>query len=142
MFRRIPHDPEIPHPNVYAVLKSLLRFTEANNSNLADELSMHLLTTPLLFRLLTFQASPQKTRLIGGVLLTLFTIVMVVHMVMDEFIVHATSFGLAVLTLVIRTTQIIPQQITDPILRKKLRTITTFGVCTYFRRLFVTSFND
>lgn len=98
---------------------------------LADELSMHLLTTPLLYRILVFQASPQRTKIIGAVLLTLFTIVMVAHMVMDEFIIHAGAFGLSVYLIATRTLKIIPQQVPDPAIRGSLRRISFFGCCMF-----------
>ncbi|KAJ5216102.1 uncharacterized protein N7498_002509 [Penicillium cinerascens] len=93
----------------------------------ADELSMHLLTTPLLYRILIFQASPQRTKITGIILGTLFTIVMVVHMVMDEFILHAVTFGLAVYLIAARTLKIIPQQVPDPSIRRSIRNIAFFG---------------
>lgn len=90
---------------------------------------MHLLTTPLLYRILTFKASPERTKLVGIVLSVLFTIVMVVHMAMDEFLLHAVSFGLAVYMIATRTSKIISQQVPDPFLRKKLRNVSFFGIC-------------
>lgn len=90
---------------------------------------MHLLTTPLLYRILSFKASPQRTRLIGIILTILFTIVMVVHMVMDEFLLHASSFGLAVYLIATRTFKIIPGQVPDLKVRKTLRQISLFGCC-------------
>ena len=99
---------------------------------LADELSMHLLTTPLLYRILTFKASPARTRLVSIVLSVLFTVVMVVHMVMDEFLLHAVSFGLAVYMIATRTSKLISQQVPDPFLRKKLRYVSFFGICMTF----------
>lgn len=90
---------------------------------------MHLLTTPLLYRILTFKASPERTKIVGIVLSVLFTIVMVVHMVMDEFLLHAVSFGLAVYMIATRTSKIISQQVPDPFLRKKLRNVSFFGIC-------------
>ncbi|KAJ5225919.1 hypothetical protein N7468_007144 [Penicillium chermesinum] len=107
------------------------------HTQMSDELSMHLLTTPLLFRILTFQVSPRNTKLIGAVLLTLFTIVMVVHMVMDEFVVHAVSFGLAVWLIARRTTRMIPEQIPDLVLRKKLRNLSFFGCFSFLFGYFV-----
>lgn len=92
---------------------------------------MHLLTTPLLYRILSFQASPERTRLIGIILSTLFTIVMVVHMVMDEFLLHAASFGLAIYLIATRILKIIPGQVPDPKLRKNLRYLSIFGCCMY-----------
>jgi dihydroceramidase len=68
-----------------------------------DELSMHLLTTPLLYRLLTFQASPQYTWIVGVVLAIEFTTVMVIHMVMDEFLLHAVTFGIEVYVIATRS---------------------------------------
>lgn len=91
---------------------------------------MHLLTTPLLYRILTFQMGPQHTRLVGAILLALFTIVMVVHMVMDEFLLHAVSFGTAALLITIRTMKTIPRQIPDPSIRGNMRRISRFGLCT------------
>lgn len=93
---------------------------------------MHLLTTPLLYRILTFQASPQRTKITGAILLTMFTIVMVVHMVMDEFIVHAASFGLAVWLIARYTIKMIPDQIPDPWLRKKIQRFSFFGCCMLY----------
>ncbi|KAJ0295251.1 hypothetical protein COL922a_014092, partial [Colletotrichum nupharicola] len=92
------------------------------HTQMSDELSMHLLTTPLLYRILTFQTSAQYTRLVGGILGVIFTVVMVVHMVMDEFLPHAVSFGLAVLLITTRTMKAIPQQIPNMGIRLKSAT--------------------
>jgi dihydroceramidase len=89
---------------------------------------MHLLTTPLVYRLLSFKASPQKTRIIGAVLSILFTIVMVTHMVMDEFLLHATTFGLSIYVIATRVLKIIPQQVKDPVIRKKLQNMAILGL--------------
>ncbi|KAJ5689570.1 alkaline phytoceramidase, partial [Penicillium macrosclerotiorum] len=107
------------------------------HTQMSDELSMHLLTTPLLYRILTFQATPQRTKLIGAILSLLFTIVMVVHMVMDEFLLHATTFGLAVYLIATRTMKIIPQQVPDPRTRKNLRYISSFGCACFAFGYFV-----
>ncbi|KAL2810883.1 alkaline phytoceramidase [Aspergillus granulosus] len=97
------------------------------HTQMSDELSMHLLTTPLLYRLLTFKASPQRTRLIGSILLVEFAVVMVVHMVMDEFLLHAVTFGLGVYLIATRALKIIPMQISNPSIRKNVRNIALFG---------------
>ncbi|KAJ5306132.1 hypothetical protein PENANT_c024G05679 [Penicillium antarcticum] len=97
------------------------------HTQMSDELSMHLLTTPLLYRILTFKASPQRTRLVGIILLALFTLVMVIHIVMDEFILHAVSFGIAVYLIATESLKIIPQQVPDLVIRKKIRNIAFFG---------------
>ncbi|KAJ5724434.1 alkaline phytoceramidase [Penicillium malachiteum] len=107
------------------------------HTQMSDELSMHLLTTPLLYRILTFQATPERTRLIGAILLTMFTIVMVVHMVMDEFIVHAVSFGLAVWLIANRTIRMIPNQIPDLWFRKKIQRLSFFGCFCFLFGYFV-----
>lgn len=100
---------------------------------------MHLLTTPLLYRILTFKASPRRTRVTGVVLLTMFTIVMVVHMVMDEFLLHAVSFGLGVYMIAHRTLQIIIQQVPEPALQKKIRNIAIFGCCMFIDNISIWS---
>lgn len=100
---------------------------------IADELSMHLLTTPLIYRLLTFKTDPQRTKLIGLGLSALFTIVMVTHMVMDEFLLHATTFGLGVYIIASRGLKIIPEQVPDPNYRKALRNTAILGCCKPFR---------
>lgn len=89
---------------------------------------MHLLTTPLIYRLLSFKASPQKTRVVGAVLLSLFTIVMVTHMVMDEFLLHATTFGLGIYVIATRVLKVIPQQVKDPVTRKKFQNMAILGL--------------
>ncbi|EWY95174.1 hypothetical protein FOYG_04291 [Fusarium oxysporum NRRL 32931] len=98
------------------------------HTQMSDELSMHLLTTPLIYRLLSFKASPQKTRIVGTVLSILFTIVMVTHMVMDEFVLHATTFGLGIYVIATRVLKIIPQQVKDPIIRKKFQNMAILGL--------------
>ncbi|KAL2840778.1 ceramidase [Aspergillus pseudoustus] len=98
------------------------------HTQMSDELSMHLLTTPLLYRILTFQTSAEYTRLVGGILGAIFTLVMVVHMVMDEFLLHAVSFGLAVLLITTRTMKTIPLQIPDSRIRAKIRGVSRFGL--------------
>lgn len=88
---------------------------------------MHLLTTPLLYRILSFQTSPERTRIVGIILSLLFTVVMVVHMVMDEFLLHAVTFGTAVYLIATRTLKIIPRQIPDPVTRKNIQSVALFG---------------
>jgi len=89
---------------------------------------VHLLTTPIVYRLLTFKASPQRTKLVGTILLILFTTVMVTHMVMDEFLLHATTFGLSIYVIATRSLKIISQQVSDPAIKKTLRNISILGM--------------
>ncbi|RDW78842.1 ceramidase [Aspergillus mulundensis] len=98
------------------------------HTQMSDELSMHLLTTPLLYRILTFQKNAQYTRTIGTTLSIAFAIVMLVHMVMDEFLLHAVSFGTAVLLITIKTIQTIPRQIHDPAIRFNIKIVSRFGL--------------
>ncbi|KAJ5165950.1 hypothetical protein N7492_006246 [Penicillium capsulatum] len=107
------------------------------HTQMSDELSMHLLTTPLLYRILTFKASPQRTKIIGIALLASFTVVMVVHMVMDEFLLHAVSFGLGVYMIAARTLKIVAQQVPEPNLQKKIRHIAIFGSFCFLFGYFV-----
>ena len=90
---------------------------------------MHLLTTPVIYRILTFQASPQRTKIVGIVLTILFTVVMVTHMVMDEFLLHATTFGLGVYIIATRVLKMIKEQVPDAHVRNGLRKIARFGLC-------------
>ncbi|KAE8150620.1 ceramidase [Aspergillus avenaceus] len=101
------------------------------HTQMSDELSMHLLTTPLLYRILSFQTSAQYTRTVGIILSIMFTVVMVVHMVMDEFLLHAVTFGTAVYLIATRTLKIIPRQIRDPYTRKKVQHIALFGCASF-----------
>ncbi|KAL4909516.1 hypothetical protein BDW74DRAFT_187591 [Aspergillus multicolor] len=98
------------------------------HTQMSDELSMHLLTTPLLYRILTFQRSAEYTRTVGTILSIAFAIVMVVHMVMDEFLLHAVSFGAAVLLITINTIKTIPRQIHDPAIRFNIKIVSRFGL--------------
>ncbi|KAE8373048.1 alkaline phytoceramidase [Aspergillus bertholletiae] len=101
------------------------------HTQMSDELSMHLLTTPLLYRILSFQTSLEYSRTVGIVLSLLFTIVMVVHMVMDEFLLHAVAFGTAVYLIATRTLKIIPRQIPEPVTRKNIRSVALFGCASF-----------
>jgi dihydroceramidase len=88
---------------------------------------MHLLTTPVLYRVLTFKSSPQHTRLVGAVLSVLFTIVMITHMAMDEFLLHASTFGIGVYLIATRTLKLIMEQVPDQRIRNNLRNVALFG---------------
>ncbi|GCB27680.1 alkaline ceramidase YPC1 [Aspergillus awamori] len=101
------------------------------HTQMSDELSMHLLTTPLLYRILSFQATPQYTKTVGIILSVLFTIVMVVHMVMDEFLLHAVTFGAAVCLITTRTLKIIPREIPDVEARKRIQSVALFGCASF-----------
>ncbi|KAK3177495.1 hypothetical protein K4F52_009746 [Lecanicillium sp. MT-2017a] len=112
------------------------------HTQMSDELSMHLLTTPVIYRILTFHASPERTRLIGIVLTVLFTVVMVTHMAMDEFLLHATSFGLGVYIIATRVLKMIKEQVRDARVRNSLRKIARFGVCSFAFGYFVWLLDD
>ncbi|THC91710.1 hypothetical protein EYZ11_008813 [Aspergillus tanneri] len=107
------------------------------HTQMSDELSMHLLTTPLLYRILTFQANPQHTRVVRIIIPLLFATVMVVHMAMDEFLLHAVSFGLGVCLIASRTLRTIRQQITDPVVRKNIQNVAIFGSLSFVFGYFV-----
>ncbi|PTB39460.1 hypothetical protein M441DRAFT_196782 [Trichoderma asperellum CBS 433.97] len=112
------------------------------HTQMSDELSMHLLTTPIVYRLLTFKASPQRTKLVGTILLILFTTVMVTHMVMDEFLLHATTFGLSIYVIATRALKIISQQVSDPVIKKTLRNISLLGMMSFAFGYFVWLIDD
>ncbi|KHN96520.1 Ceramidase [Metarhizium album ARSEF 1941] len=100
-------------------------------SGVADELSMHLLTTPLLYRILTLNRSERYTKTAGVVLLALFTIVMATHMLMDEFLLHATTFGFAVYMIATRVAGLISQQVPDPRIRTNVEKVARFGTLSF-----------
>lgn len=91
---------------------------------------MHLLITPLIYRLLAFQASPRYTKLLGVVLCVLFTTVIITHMVLDEFLLHASTFGLGVFLIQTRTLKIVGQ-ISSPAVSRVLRNVAILGVCKF-----------
>jgi dihydroceramidase len=64
---------------------------------------------------------------VGITLSFLFTVVMVVHMVMDEFLLHAVTFGMAVYLIATRTLKIIPGQVPDLSTRKDIQNVAFFG---------------
>ncbi|KAH8122276.1 alkaline phytoceramidase [Trichoderma asperelloides] len=107
------------------------------HTQMSDELSMHFLTTPMVYRLLTFKSSPQRTKLVAVLLTILFTVVMVTHMVMNEFLLHATTFGLAVYLIATRTLKLISLQVPDDRIRKNLRNIALFGCFNFAFGYFV-----
>ncbi|KAL5095544.1 hypothetical protein Trisim1_000315 [Trichoderma cf. simile WF8] len=112
------------------------------HTQMSDGLSMHLLTTPMVYRLLTFKSSPQRTKLVAVLLTIVFTVVMVTHMVMDEFLLHATTFGLAVYLIATRTLKLISQQVPDERIRKNLRNVALFGCFNFAFGYFVWLLDD
>ncbi|CAI7630110.1 unnamed protein product [Penicillium glandicola] len=67
---------------------------------------------------------------------------MVTHMVMDEFLLHATTFGLAVYLIATRMLKIIPTQVPDPTIRRTLRNLTLFGCFCFGFGYFVWLIDD
>ncbi|KAI0174129.1 ceramidase [Pestalotiopsis sp. NC0098] len=100
------------------------------HTQMSDELSMHLLITPLIYRLLAFKASPRYTKLLGVILCTLFTTVMVTHMVLDEFLLHASTFGLGVYVIQMRISKIVGQ-ISSPAVGRVLRKVARLGLLCF-----------
>ncbi|KFG81407.1 putative alkaline phytoceramidase [Metarhizium anisopliae] len=107
------------------------------HTQMSDELSMHLLSTPLLHRVLTFNKSERYTKTAGVVLFVLFTVVMAAHMLMDEFLLHATTFGFAVYMIATRVMKLIPQQVPDPQTRSNIKKIARFGTISFGFGFFV-----
>ncbi|KOS21759.1 Alkaline ceramidase [Escovopsis weberi] len=112
------------------------------HTQMSDELSMHLLTTPLLHRILTFDASPRTTRLAGLFFLAIFTATMVAHMVLDEFLIHAVTFGVGVYLIATRALVVIRNQVADPEIRKNLQSLALFGVFSFAFGYFVWLVDD
>ncbi|KAK4064535.1 hypothetical protein Trihar35433_8052 [Trichoderma harzianum] len=81
----------------------------------------------MVYRLLTFKSSLHRTKIVAVLLIIIFIVVMVTHMVMDEFLLHATTFGLAVYLIATRTLKLILQQVPDERIRKNLRNVALFG---------------
>ncbi|RSL92185.1 hypothetical protein CDV31_015271 [Fusarium ambrosium] len=109
------------------ICSSAYHMTLKYHTQMSDELSMHLLTTPLVYRLITFKASPQRTMLIGTVLSSLFTLVMVTHVVLDEFVLHAVTFASGVLIVATQSPKMVSEHVPDPRTRQNLRNISLFG---------------
>ncbi|RTE84802.1 hypothetical protein BHE90_000667 [Fusarium euwallaceae] len=109
------------------ICSSAYHMTLKYHTQMSDELSMHLLTTPLVYRLITFKASPQRTILIGTVLSSLFTLVMVTHVVLDEFVLHAVTFASGVLIVATQSPKMVSEHVPDPRTRQNLRNISLFG---------------
>ncbi|KAL7791599.1 ceramidase [Trichoderma afarasin] len=96
----------------------------------------------MVYRLLTFKSNPQRTKLIAVLLTIIFIVVMVTHMVMDEFLLHATTFGLAVYLIATRTLKLISQQVPDERIRKNLRNVALFGCFNFAFEYFVWLLDD
>ncbi|EFW99283.1 alkaline ceramidase family protein [Grosmannia clavigera kw1407] len=100
------------------------------HTQMSDEFSMHLLTTPLLYRVMTYKTDAAYTRRVGIILSALFAIVITTHMVMDEFLLHATSFGLAVYLLAAGSLKIISKG-TDESVKGIRRKLVMFGLLNF-----------
>ncbi|RAO67234.1 uncharacterized protein BHQ10_003246 [Talaromyces amestolkiae] len=62
---------------------------------------------------------------------------MITHMVMDEFLLHATTFGLSVYIIATRTLKLISQQVPDQRIRKNLQNIGLLGCVSFAFGFFV-----
>ncbi|EQK99827.1 arylsulfatase [Ophiocordyceps sinensis CO18] len=56
---------------------------------------------------------------------------MLTHIIMDEFLLHASTFALAVYLIVSRVLRLISQHVPDALARKRLRRITFFGFSNF-----------
>lgn len=108
------------------VCSSAYHMTLKYHTQMSDELSMHILITPLIYRTLTYKTNPQYTKMAGIGISIMFTIVMVTHMVLDEFLLHATTFGLGAYFIATRPLVLI-RECDDAVLRKKIRNVIMLG---------------
>lgn len=88
---------------------------------------MHLTTTPLVYRILTFGKSERYRRNAGIILSIMFVVVIVVHASMDEFLLHAGSFVAAIHVIRTRTFPLIEKRISDPAKKKQLLGMSRFA---------------
>jgi dihydroceramidase len=88
---------------------------------------MHMTTTPLVHRILTFGKSERYTRNTGIILSIAFVLVLVVHASMDEFLLHAASFVAAIHIIRTRTFRLISKGVADPVKKKQLLGMARFA---------------
>ncbi|GAO17317.1 hypothetical protein UVI_02044750 [Ustilaginoidea virens] len=92
---------------------------------------MHLLTAPLLYRVLTFQTNPRCAKWTGIGLFALFTLIMVTHMVMDEFLLHAATFAVSVYVIATRMLKLITAQVPDAHIEDRFRKTAALGLASF-----------
>lgn len=93
-----------------------------------DDLSMLFTTTPVLHRVLTVNASRRDSFIVGLVVYSALSWLVVYHVSTDELILHATSFVGSVAIIGIRTVQLLRLRTTeDSAARQQIWSMVKFG---------------
>jgi len=113
------------------VCSAAYHMTLKYHTQMSDELSMHMATTPLVHRVMTFGKSERYTRTTGIILSVIFVVVIVVHASMDEFLLHASAFAGSIHIIRTRTFPLIKTRISDPAKRKQLLGMARFAAFSF-----------
>lgn len=96
LFRSVPHQSQLPHPDVYVSINISLLLPLRKSPGLlyssVDDLSMMFTTTPVLHRVMTASASPGVTLIVGIVLGSTLLALVIYHLKTDELLLHSLFF--------------------------------------------------
>lgn len=96
LFRSVPHQSQLPHPDVYVSINISHLLPLRNSPGLlyssVDDLSMMFTTTPVLHRVMTASASPGVTLIVGIVLGSTLLALVIYHLKTDELLLHSLFF--------------------------------------------------
>ncbi|TVY41881.1 Alkaline ceramidase [Lachnellula occidentalis] len=102
-----------------------------NYTQWADDLSMLLATATVLHRVFTFDKSISYTVTYGAVLSAGMITFSTWHCVTDELIMHSVLFGVMIAAIGIKTRSIISARVSDPIVRKDVKSLATWGAAIF-----------
>ncbi|RAL10184.1 ceramidase [Aspergillus homomorphus CBS 101889] len=102
------------------------------HTQMMDDLSMLLTTTPLLHRVLTVNADPRGSSLVAMALGSALVALAAVHVATDELILHAVSFVVSVTVIGVRTMQLLARRtVVGSAERRALWRMVVFGALIF-----------
>ncbi|KAL4784278.1 ceramidase [Aspergillus varians] len=113
--RKLRHKPNadflrsLPYWGLMAVgiCSAIFHISLKFHTQMMDDLSMLFATTPVLHRVLTVNSNRRDSTISALILGSLLTLLIVYHVMTDEFIFHVISFGAMVVVIGVRTMQLV-----------------------------------
>ncbi|KAF2434800.1 alkaline phytoceramidase [Tothia fuscella] len=113
------------------VLSGLFHAILNFHSQMGDDLSMHLATSCIFLRAMTFDKSETYSRNFAIAVVTLLTPFLVFHVIADEVAMHQIVWGCMVVAVALRTRSLNKARVKDEALKKKLNYVAWVGQITF-----------
>jgi len=110
---------------------SIYHTTLKYHTAMLDEMSMHVATGSVLIQVFTFNESMEIRKRNTAIIVGSLTAFVIYHCVTDEFVLHIVVFFICTVSVAIKTSRIIQEQVKDEQHKKKLNGLARFASSEY-----------